>query len=129
MTNNFKSATQKIQDLMTLYSQLDNAPNRGQWHFDSQYDNANVCAFVFSHTTTDISKRSETLNMLANILFRAGIKSSIIAKDGMMSDIVIAPEYTDLARKLFNKYQSNSRGESKSYNMMLEQEWLNQRHK
>ena len=80
MNNKLNSANQKIQDLMTLYDQLDRLPNRNQWFFDPQYQDGTSCAFVFSHTTTDVSQRLDTLNLLANVLSHGGIKASIIAR-------------------------------------------------
>lgn len=129
MSDKFVSGTKKNQDLITLYSQLDNMLNRSQWHFESEYKDRNTCAFVFAHTTGDASVRYENLNALANILHHAGIKSSIIARDGLISDVVIAPEYTNLARKMFAKYQSGNRNIAKAYDAALEQEWLRQRQK
>ena len=128
MKNGFNSANQKIQDLMTLYEQLDCLPNRNQWHFEPQYQDGASCAFVFSHTTTDVSQRWDTLNLLANVLSRGGIKSSIIARGGLMSDVIIKPEYTELARKIFSKYQTNAHDVNKTNYASLEQEWLRKIH-
>lgn len=124
MNNKLNSANQKIQDLMTLYDQLDSLPNRNQWFFDPQYQDGTSCAFVFSHTTTDVSQRLDTLNLLANVLYHGGIKASIIARDGLMSDVIIRPEYTELARQMFSKYQTNAKSGDKTNYASLEQEWL-----
>ena len=126
---NFKFAQQKIQDLMSLYDHLDTAPNRAQWHFEPNYKNGTACAFVFGHTNNNVSQRYESLNILSKILLQAGIKNALVAKDGLVSDIIIEPEHTDLARKMFARYQMNNRGITKTYDTALEQEWLRQRTK
>ncbi len=129
MNNKYTSGTQKIQDLITLYGTLDNLPNRNQWHFEPAYENDGTCAFVFAHSTADLNKRGETINMLANVLYRAGIKSSIRARNGVIADVVIAPEYADLARKMFARYQGNNKTAVRANDILLEQEWLRQRQK
>ena len=108
MGSSFETAGKKIQDLMSLYAQLDSLPNRAQWRFDSNYKNGTACAFVFNHNSTDVAQRYDSLNALSAILSRAGIKNSIIAKNGIISDIVIDPEQADWARKTFAKYQQNT---------------------
>ncbi len=124
MKNNFNSANQKIQNLMTFYDKLDHLPNRNQWHFEPQYQDGISCAFVFSHTTTDVSKRWDDLNLLANVLSQGGIKAGIIARNGLVSDVIIKPEYTELARKIFAKYQIGEQNSGKISHTLLEQEWL-----
>lgn len=126
MANRFDDANKKIQNLMTLYNQLDNLPNRGQWRFEPRYDIRDTCAFVFSHPSGDGAKRYDSLNELAGVLYKAGIKNAIQARDGVMADIVIAPEYAELARKMFARYQTNGNNISLSNTVLLEQEWLRQ---
>ena len=126
MANNFTAATKKIQDLMTLYAKLDGLPNRAQWHFDPKYQNGESCAFVFAHQNADSEKRYESLSALANVLSSAGIKASMIAQNGVIADVIIRPEYADLARKMFARYQSDNRGVAKNNIALLEQEWLRQ---
>jgi len=129
MNNNFASATKKIEDLTTLYTKMDALPNRGQWHFEPSYNNSDACAFVFSHTTSDASRRNTDLNMLASVLYHAGIHVSLAAVDGMPSNIIIAPKHADLARKLFARYQITASGAAKTNNVQLEQEWMRMRQK
>lgn len=126
MANNFDSASKKIQDLMTLYAQLDNLPSRSRWHFEPKYDMRNTCAFVFAHQTGDASKRYEVLNELSRVLYKAGIKNSIQAREGIMADVVVDPGHAELARKMFARYQSDNRGVAKNNIALLEQEWLRQ---
>ena len=129
MANNFDSASKKIQDLMTLYTQLDSLPSRSRWRFEPKYDMRNTCAFVFAHQTGDASKRYEVLNELSRVLYKAGIKNSIQAREGIMADVIVEPEYAELARKMFARYQTNNPDASKVNNALLEQEWLRQRQK
>lgn len=129
MASNFDAASKKIQDLMTLYAQLDNLPSRSRWHFEPKYDMRNTCAFVFSHQTADASHRYDSLNELSRLLYNAGIKNTIQARNGLVADVVIAPEYAELARKMFARYQTNKPDISKVNNTLLEQEWLRQRQK
>lgn len=125
----FNSGSRKIQSLASLYSQLDSLPNRRQWWFEPNYKNYGTAAFMFSHSTIDGDKRSQDLNLLAAVLFHAGIKCNLRASDGIIQDVEIAPEYSDLARKLFARYQSNSNSPSHTTDLRLEQEWLAQRQK
>ncbi|MBQ8255781.1 MAG: hypothetical protein IJY99_02330 [Alphaproteobacteria bacterium] len=129
MANNFDTASKKIQDLMTLYAQLDNLPSRSRWHFEPKYDMYNTCAFIFAHQTSDASKRYEVLNELARVLHNAGIKNTIQAREGTMADVVVDPGHAELARKMFARYQTNKPDVSKVNNALLEQEWLRQRQK
>ncbi len=84
---------------------------------------------MFAHPTTDIEKRNQSLNMLGNILFHAGIKCYFRACDGIIQDVEIAPEYAELARKLFARYQDDGKQAPRSIDLRLEQEWLRQRQK
>ena len=127
MTSAFSTANKRVQDLTTLYNSLDELPNRNQWYFEPKYNNNDQCAFVFLHTNTDASARYDSLNMLSNILAQAGIKNSLIAKNGIISDVVISPEYADLARKMFTRYQPNNNSATKKQDLPLEQDWLYQR--
>ena len=129
MTNKYNSAKKKIQDIMTLYQQMDSLPNRTQWHFEPRYKDGNSCAFVFAHTTADVSKRYDDLKVFANVLDNAGIDYSFIARDGKIADVIIKPEHTDLARKMFARYQTGGHNTAKGNEVLLEQEWLRQRQK
>lgn len=129
MKQDFSSATQKIQDLMTLYGQLDGLSNRAMWHFEPKYKDRATCAFVFAHTTTDAAKRYEELNLVSDILSRAGIKNSLVASDGLISDVIIAPECADLATKIFSRYHKSGAGITKGYDIALEKEWLSRHQK
>ncbi len=114
MGNNFDSANRKVQDVMSLYKQMDALENRDQWYFEPKYQGNDSCAFVFSHKTTDAYQRYNDLNALANVLSGAGINCSLIARDGLISDIIIAPNSTEYARKIFVKYQKNERSATKN---------------
>ena len=129
MGNQFTDATKKIQDWTAVYNRLDTLPNRKDWYFKPTYTNHDTCAFVFSHATADINARYSSINMLSNVLSQAGIKNSLVSRDGILSDILIAPEQADLARKIFAKYEAGHDNTSKKYDSHLGQEWMNQHQK
>lgn len=129
MSKSFTSATKNIQDLITLYDTLDSLPSRGQWRFVPNYDSRDTCAFVFSHPSRDASERYNSLNGLSGVLYKAGVKNAIQARDGIVTDVVIASEYANLARKLFARYQENGKNMAQTDELQLEQEWLRQRQK
>ena len=114
MGNKFEDATQHVQDWTELYRQLDALPNRHQWHFAQNYLDHDTCGFVFAHANPGSEESYNSISMLSKTLYNAGIRNSLIARNHILSDVIIAPEYAELARKLFAKYEPSQKDETKT---------------
>ena len=110
----FKDATQRVHNLVEMYRRLDASPSRRQWYFTPNYPGRDTCGFVFAHPNPGSDESYKIISAFSDILEDAGIRCNLTARDHKLSDVTILPEYAELARKLFARYELDPKDETKT---------------